>query len=215
MEIQYLTVNLSGTGEQFIQKSRFIGYVKRVESEKDAQAFIHTIKKKHYDANHNCYAYVIGENNHIQKANDDGEPSGTAGIPMLEILKKQNLRDTIVIVTRYFGGVKLGAGGLIRAYGSTVTIALNKTGIVKKIFMKGFKVIVDYPLLGKLENELRESEFVLDTIDYLEQVSFYIYVESNSTNGFTDWIINLTSNQAEIEETINKYLEIPVNGENK
>lgn len=210
METSYLTVNPLGEAEQLIQKSRFIGYVKRVESEDAAQSFIQTLKKKHYDANHNCYAYVIGEGNKIQKANDDGEPSGTAGIPMLEILKKQNLRNTVVVATRYFGGVKLGAGGLIRAYGSTVTLALSATGIVKNVLMKGFKVTVDYHLLGKLENELHESNFVLDKIDYLEQVSFYIYVESESEQNFKDWMVDLTSDQAQFEIIENKYLETPI-----
>src|SRR5699024_10060695 len=116
--------------EQIIQKSRFIGYVKRVETEENALAFIDEIKKKHHDATHNCSAYLIGEHDQIQKANDDGEPTGTAGVPILEVLKKKKLKDTAVVVTRYFGGVKLGAGGLIRAYGSTTSKAINATGIV-------------------------------------------------------------------------------------
>ncbi len=106
-----------------IQKSRFIGYVKRVETEEDAQAFVQEIKKKHHDATHNCSAYMVGEHNQVQKANDDGEPSGTAGVPILEVLKKKDLKDTAVVVTRYFGGIKLGAGGLIRAYSSTTSQA--------------------------------------------------------------------------------------------
>src|SRR5699024_7098601 len=118
---KYYTVKYKGADEVVIQKSRFIGYVKRVESEEEAQNFIQEIKKKHHDATHNCSAYVIGENDQIQKANDDGEPSGTAGIPILEVIKKQHLKDTAVVVTRYFGGIKLGAGGLIRAYGGTTS----------------------------------------------------------------------------------------------
>src|SRR5690625_6094223 len=114
---EYFTVKHSGEDQLMIQKSRLIGYVRRVETEDEAHEFINEIKKKHYDATHNCSAYIIGENDQIQKANDDGEPSGTAGIPMLEVLKRQHLKDTAVVVTRYFGGVKLGAGGLIRAYG--------------------------------------------------------------------------------------------------
>src|SRR5690625_617238 len=124
MLTKYYTVKKSGSTQLMIQKSRFIGYIKRVETEEAAQEFINSIKKKHYDATHNCSAYIIGEHDQIQKANDDGEPSGTAGVPMLEVLKKQNLKDTAVIVTRYFGGIKLGAGGLIRAYGSTTSEAI-------------------------------------------------------------------------------------------
>ncbi|MEW8974906.1 MAG: YigZ family protein, partial [Exiguobacterium sp.] len=113
----YYTVKENGFHEIIIQKSRFITYLARATTEEQAQAFISELKKKHHNANHNCSAYVIGERNEIQKANDDGEPSGTAGVPMLEVLKKRDLRDTVVVVTRYFGGIKLGGGGLIRAYG--------------------------------------------------------------------------------------------------
>src|SRR5690625_6139370 len=112
----YYTVKQDRTHEIIIQKSRFIGYISRVTSEEEAQLFIQTIKKKHYDATHNCSAYLIGDHDQIQKANDDGEPSGTAGIPMLEVLKRLELKNTAVVVNRYFGGIKIGAGGLIRVY---------------------------------------------------------------------------------------------------
>src|SRR5699024_5195396 len=121
MLTEYYTIKGEGSHEVIIQKSRFIGYVKRVVTEEEAQSFIQTIKKKHHDATHNCSAYIIGDHDQIQKANDDGEPSGTAGVPMLEVLKRQTLKNTAVVVTRYFGGTKLGAGGLIRAYGSTTS----------------------------------------------------------------------------------------------
>src|SRR5690606_1047038 len=163
----YYTVKPEGYDEIIIQKSRFIGYVRRVETEDEAKEFIQEIKKKHYDATHNCSAYMIGEHDEIQKANDDGEPSGTAGVPILEVLKKQNLKDTAVVVTRYFGGIKLGAGGLIRAYGNTTSQAIKTTGIVKRQLMQGFSIKVDYTLLGKLENVLRNSEHILETINYL------------------------------------------------
>src|SRR5690606_36119864 len=113
---KYYTVKQAGSHEIIIQKSRFIGYVERVNTENEANEFIQKIKKQHYNATHNCSAYIIGDHDQIQKANDDGEPSGTAGIPMLEVLKRLNLKNTAVVVTRYFGGIKLGAGGLIRAY---------------------------------------------------------------------------------------------------
>src|SRR5690606_2436966 len=102
----YYTIKQSGSHEVIIQKSRFIGHVKRVQTEDEAQAFIQAIKKKHYDATHNCSAYIVGDNDQYQKANDDGEPSGTAGIPMLEVLKRMQLKNTAVVVTRYFGGIK-------------------------------------------------------------------------------------------------------------
>lgn len=210
MLTKYYTVNKSGSAQLMIQKSRFIGYIKRVETEEAAQKFIDTIKKKHYDATHNCSAYIIGEHDHIQKANDDGEPSGTAGVPMLEVLKKQNLKDTVVVVTRYFGGIKLGAGGLIRAYGSTTSEAIKATGIVQRQLVQGISVIVDYTLLGKLENEIRQSKYILDKIDYLEHVEFTVYVKKDEVQKFHEWIIDLTSDQATLTDLDFTYVEIEV-----
>lgn len=206
----YYTVKPEGNDQIIIQKSRFIGYVRRVQTEEEAQAFIQEIKKKHYDATHNCSAYIIGEHDEIQKANDDGEPSGTAGVPILEVLKKQGLKDTAVVVTRYFGGIKLGAGGLIRAYGSTTSQAIKTTGIVKRQLMKGFSITVDYGLLGKLENVLRNSEHILETIHYLENVEFIVFVEDGQETKFTEWIVDLTNDQAKIVELDPKYIEIEV-----
>ncbi|MCA0971557.1 YigZ family protein [Halobacillus litoralis] len=209
----YYTVKPEGSEEVIIQKSRFIGYVKRCETEEQAQEFIQTIKQKHNDATHNCSAYMIGEHDLIQKANDDGEPSGTAGVPMLEVLKKKGLKDTAVVVTRYFGGIKLGAGGLIRAYGGTASQAIDTTGVVRRQLMKEIKVTVPYHLLGKLENEVRQSKYTLDTINYLENVELIIYVESGLEQEFEDWIINLTSNQAKITHGDSSYVEFDVTSE--
>ncbi len=206
----YYTVKKEGMDEIIIQKSRFIGYVRRVETEEAAQHFIQEIKKKHADATHNCSAYMIGENDQIQKANDDGEPIATAGVPMLEVLKKQKLKDTAVVVTRYFGGIKLGAGGLIRAYGNTTSQAIKTTGVVKRQLMQGFSITVDYTLLGKLENELRKSEYILETINYMDKVECIVYVESGKEKEFQVWITNLTSDQAEVKQTAKKYIEIDV-----
>ncbi|UOQ85160.1 YigZ family protein [Gracilibacillus salinarum] len=207
---QYYTVKQEGIDEQSIQKSRFIGYVKRVESEEDAQQFIQSIKKKHADATHNCSAYMIGEHDQIQKANDDGEPSGTAGVPILEVLKKRELKDTAIVITRYFGGIKLGAGGLIRAYASTTTLAINTTGIVERKRMKQFFLKVDYTLLGKLENELRQSDYLLEEIQYLDNVTFHVRVLIGEEDSFTGWITDLTSGNAEVTEGNDSYIEIDV-----
>ncbi|WP_099159868.1 YigZ family protein [Virgibacillus ndiopensis] len=204
----YYTIKQDGSNQFIIQKSRFIGYVRRVETEEAAQAFIQEIKKKHHDANHNCSAYIIGEHDQIQKANDDGEPSGTAGVPILEVLKKQALKDTAVVVTRYFGGVKLGAGGLIRAYGSATSQAIEATGVVKRQLMQGISVTVDYTMLGKLENEIRNSDYILSKIDYLEKVELLVYVQNGQEQSFHDWIVDLTSNQATILNKDVTYIEI-------
>lgn len=208
---KYYTVKPNGSDELIIQKSRFIGYVRRVETEEEANEFIQEIKKKHHDATHNCSAYIIGEHDQIQKANDDGEPSGTAGVPILEVLKKQKLKNTAVVVTRYFGGIKLGAGGLIRAYSSTTSKAIETTGIVKRQLMQGFLITIDYGLLGKMENELRNSPYLVEDTTYLEHVELHVYVENGQEDVFKEWIDDLTNGQAKIEETDKKYIEIEVN----
>ncbi|EZP59548.1 YigZ family protein [Exiguobacterium acetylicum] len=203
----YYTVKENGFHEIIIQKSRFITYLARATTEEQAQAFISELKKKHHDANHNCSAYVIGERNEIQKANDDGEPSGTAGVPMLEVLKKRDLRDTVVVVTRYFGGIKLGGGGLIRAYGSSVSEALNAVGVVERIEHTVVSVTVDYTWLGKLENELRASVHPIDQIHYLDQVQIDVLVKTADVPDFLDWMTNMTNGQAELSSGSTRYLE--------
>lgn len=206
----YRTVKTSGQHEIVIQKSRFICFLNRATTEEEAQAFIEKIKKEHWNATHNCSAYIIGEHDDIQKANDDGEPSGTAGVPMLEVLKKRNLKDTVVVVTRYFGGIKLGAGGLIRAYGGAVSEGLKAVGIVERRLMQVMRTTVDYTWLGKLENELRQSPYQIKEIHYLEQVEIETYVEANDVEAFRQWMINLTNGQANIQAEETEYLEYDI-----
>lgn len=193
--------------EIVIQKSRFIAYVNRAVTEDEAQQFIQEIKKKNWDATHNCSAYMIGENNHIQKANDDGEPSGTAGIPILEVIKKRNLKDTVVVVTRYFGGIKLGAGGLIRAYGRSTTEGINAAGVVERRLVMVMHTKIDYTWLGKVENEMRSSHYLIKDIHYLEDVEIETYVEEENVKAFSDWITEMTNGQAIIKEGKQLYLE--------
>ena len=197
MRSDYKTVKSFGESEIVIQKSRFLTYVKRVETEEEALSFIQDIKKMHHTATHNCSAYIIGEHDHIQKANDDGEPSGTAGFPMLEVLKKQGLKDTAVVVTRYFGGIKLGGGGLIRAYGRATTEGISATGVVERKLHRLMKVAIDYTWLGKVENEARQSPYPLKEILYEEDVSLLLYVPIADTDTFISWMTELTNGQAE------------------
>ena len=194
---RYYTVKGNGEHEIVIQKSRFIAHVARVETEEAAQDFIQKIKKENWNATHNCSAYLIGENDHIQKANDDGEPSGTAGVPILEVLKKKHLKDTVVVVTRYFGGIKLGAGGLIRAYGKSTSEGIDATGIVERKLMKVMSTVIDYTWLGKIENELRSSVYGIKDIHYLDNVEIETYVEDGEVQNFVDWMVELTSGQGE------------------
>ncbi|WP_101843020.1 YigZ family protein [Halobacillus sp. Marseille-P3879] len=205
----YTTVKYQGTHEINIQKSRFIGYVQRCETEEEAQEFIQSIKRKHPDATHNCSAYMIGEHNLIQKANDDGEPSGTAGIPMLEVLKRMDIKDTAVVVTRYFGGIKLGGGGLIRAYSSAASEAIKATGIIIRELVQEVTVSADYSLLGKLENELRNSKYSIKKVHYLEKVEIEVYVKKNEVEEFDNLVTNLTNGQSSITYGDYEYMESP------
>jgi uncharacterized YigZ family protein len=208
----YFTVKGYGEHEIEIQKSRFIAYIERVESEEEAQEFIQRIKKQNWNATHNCSAYMIGENDQIQKANDDGEPSGTAGVPILEVIKKRKLKDTVIVVTRYFGGIKLGAGGLIRAYGKSASEGINATGIVKRTLTRIMHISVEYTLLGRLENELRStSHYALKEIHYKDIVEIETYVSEEQKKEFELWMIELTNGKCKIWEGNITYLEEKIN----
>ena len=204
---RYLTVKQTGEHEISIQRSRFISHLKRVETETEAQEFIQTIKKQHWDATHNCSAYLIGEHDQIQKANDDGEPSGTAGVPILEVLKKRKLKDTVVVVTRYFGGIKLGAGGLIRAYGKATSEGLEAVGIVERKLSQIIHAKFDYTWLGKIEKELRAADYKIKEIHYLDTVEVETYVDESLIQTFKDWIVELTNGQCTIQSGNTVYLE--------
>ncbi|MDN3425892.1 YigZ family protein [Microbacterium sp. APC 3898] len=207
MRENYTTVGDSANAEILIQKSRFIGHVARAETEQQALDFIDSIKLLHRTATHNCSAYLIGEHDSIQKANDDGEPSGTAGFPMLEVLKKQGLKDTVLVVTRYYGGIKLGSGGLIRAYGKSASAAIAAAGVVERKLHHLMKASIDYTWLGKLENEIRQSPYPLDRLEYMEGVDIYIYVPVEKEQEFIDWINEMTNGQADVSITSSEFLE--------
>ncbi|SDM42668.1 uncharacterized protein, YigZ family [Psychrobacillus sp. OK028] len=211
MRKDYKTVQGYGESEINIQKSRFITYINRAESEEEAQDFIINIKEKHKSANHNCSAYIIGEHDNIQKANDDGEPSGTAGVPMLEVLKKQGIKDTVVVVTRYFGGIKLGGGGLIRAYGKATTEGIDAAKVVERKLHHLLKVSIDYTWLGKVENEVRNSVYPLKEINYAELVEVLVYTKADEERDFTNWIAEMTNGQAQIELVDKEFLEFVLN----
>ncbi len=207
MRENYKTIDKLNPCEIIIQKSRFIGYATRAETEKEAIEFIDSIKAKHRGANHNCSAYIIGEHDILQKANDDGEPSGTAGVPILEVLKKQGLKDTVIVVTRYFGGIKLGGGGLIRAYGKTASEAIRSSGVVERKLHSLINVAIDYTWLGKIENEIRQSEYPLDDILYSNGVELHVFVPVEKEHEFFLWVKEMTNGQAEITCLEKRFLE--------
>jgi uncharacterized YigZ family protein len=207
MRANYRTVKGYGESEYIIQRSRFITFVMRVETEEEALDYINNIKKMHHTATHNCSAYMIGEHDDIQKANDDGEPSGTAGVPILEVLKKQKLKDTAIVVTRYYGGIKLGGGGLIRAYGRAASDGIAAAGIVECKLHYLMKVTVEYTWLGKVENEVRQSTYILEDISYMEDVDIFLYVPVEDEDVFLLWMNEITNGQAKISSVTTKFLE--------
>ncbi|MEY8291502.1 YigZ family protein [Carnobacteriaceae bacterium 52-44] len=206
----YRTIRENGIHEIEIKKSRFICHLKRVESEEEAQAFIEEIKKEHWKATHNCSAYTIGMNDDIQRAHDDGEPSGTAGVPMLEIFLKRELKNVAAVVTRYFGGTKLGAGGLIRAYGGAVNEAVDQIGVVERQLQRLIDVTVTYSQSGKVENSLREANYTIQDTLYTENITYQCVVPLEKEEKFIEDITNWTSAQAEIEIGQQAWIEVPV-----
>lgn len=195
---RYRTVEQFGYDEITIEKSIFIGYAKPVTSEEEAIAFIQEIKKKHRDATHNVPAYVLGDHNEIQRCNDDGEPSGTAGVPVLEVLKKEDVRNVVVVITRYFGGIKLGAGGLVRAYTKGAKIALEAGKIVTRLLYQIVIVSIDYTLLGSLQNQLRINKYEIKESVYDNMVHLHIWVEKTDVLQFKKLIVEWTNGRSTV-----------------
>ncbi|MGN7456475.1 YigZ family protein [Paenibacillus pasadenensis] len=206
---RYRSLREPGSKEIVIKKSRFIGYGRPVESEAEAIAFIEEIKKLHWNATHNCSAYVVGERDEHQKASDDGEPSGTAGKPILEVIKHQGLKNVAIVVTRYFGGIMLGAGGLIRAYTDGAVAAIEAAGAITNVLHREIAVEVDYTWYGKLENELHARGVLVGSVDFTDRVVVRCLPPAAESDRFIDWMTDLTQGQAGISagETIYVALE--------
>lgn len=210
MDKSIITIKQAHSIENVISKSRFIAYIKPVSTENEAKAFIDEIKIKHKDATHNCSAYTVGPEMNIQKANDDGEPSGTAGIPMLEILKKLEIHNVCVVVTRYFGGIKLGAGGLIRAYSGAVRDVIYDMGRVELREAIPVTVTLDYDQTGKFEYELASTTFLLREQFYTDKVSYQIDVVKNEYDTFIDFLNRITSGNYDLKQEVIKLLPFDI-----
>lgn len=210
MDKSIITIKQAHSIENVISKSRFIAYIKPVSTENEAKAFIDEIKTKHKDATHNCSAYTVGPEMNIQKANDDGEPSGTAGIPMLEILKKQEIHNVCVVVTRYFGGIKLGSGGLIRAYSGAVSDVIYDIGRVELREAIPVTVTLDYDQTGKFEYELASTTFLLREQFYTDKVSYQIDVVKNEYDAFIDFLNRITSGNYDLKQEDLKLLPFDI-----
>lgn len=204
---KYNTVSKQAEAEISIKKSRFIATVKPVKSQEEADAFLEKLRKKYWNATHNCYAYQIGRRNEIQRFSDDGEPQGTAGKPILELLKGEKLTDTIVVVTRYFGGTELGTGGLVRAYGKSAKAGVLAAGITKCVLMRRYVVTIPYTLVGKIQYLLAENNYVTEDESYTDDVSLTVLVEEDRCGSFEKQIIEHTSAEADIVKGETVYIK--------
>lgn len=195
---RYKTVLEMGEGEIIEKKSRFIGTACPVSSEQEAKVFIESMKKKYYNASHNAFAFQV-EGDTIQRMSDDGEPSGTAGLPILELLKGEDLKNTVVNVTRYFGGTLLGTGGLVRAYGKAAKEGILSAKIIEKILYQIMHVTVDYGASGKVQYEALQNNHVIQDTVYTDQVAFVILTEFALAKGFSKRLADLTGGAANIQ----------------
>ncbi|EES49913.1 YigZ family protein [Clostridium botulinum] len=199
--MSYITIRNFGEDRFEEKKSEFIGYAKRVESEEEAKAFVSEIKNMHKQARHNCWAYVIGENMNIQRYSDDGEPQGTAGIPILEVMKKSGITDCAVVVTRYFGGVLLGTGGLTRAYTKGASISIKSAGIVEKVVGLKLTLEMDYDLFGKVQYVCAQNLWHIEETEYTDKVIVYILVEKDIIENMEKEMIECSSGKIIISKS--------------
>ncbi|MGY4904585.1 YigZ family protein [Streptomyces sp. 900116325] len=199
MQEQYRTVARAGVHETEINRSRFICALAPAATEQEAQDFVARIRRQHPTATHNCFAYVIGADASVQKASDDGEPGGTAGVPMLQMLMRREMRYVAAVVTRYYGGVKLGAGGLIRAYGGVVGEALDELGTITRQRFRLATITVGHQRAGRLENDLRATGLAVREVRYAEAVIIEIGLPDSDVESFRSWLADATAGEALLE----------------
>lgn len=212
MQREYYTV-LNAAQDEFIErKSRFIGYIKPISCEEEAIAFINEIKSQNWDATHNVYAYYLKDETEIQRYSDDGEPQGTAGLPVLEVIKKQGLQDVVIVVTRYFGGILLGASGLIRAYGKGAAAAVEAAGRIHKLLSRQVAVTVDYTDLGRVQNTLIQKSYIIEDIVYTQDVEVHVLVPLEGVEGLIKLMVETTNGGCLIEEREEKYMVLDMEG---
>lgn len=210
METDYLTIQATGQHSLTIKKSRFITDIARVTTEDEAKAFLATVSAREPKANHHCWAYVIGEHDEIQRESDNGEPSGTAGVPILTVLQRNRLHNVIAVVTRYFGGIKLGAGGLIRAYSNATSTAIEAVGVVKRVRQREMTLAVDYANYDRLNHYLTEEKIATLDTAYTDNVAVTIAVDLDAVAATQQAITNLLSDRLTVTLGDVIYNEVPV-----
>ena len=209
--MEFRTIKENGQVQEEIKKSRFICHAKRVYSEEEARDFITAIKKEHYKATHNCSAFIVGERSEIKRTSDDGEPSGTAGVPMLGVLENHNLTNLCVVVTRYFGGIKLGAGGLIRAYAGSVALAVKEIGIIEIKEQAGIAIQMSYAQYQEYSNFLREHKLTEIDTNFTDQIDTIIYVDKEEKENIKSALVEFFNGKVTLTDQGLREVEVPVN----
>lgn len=205
----YLTIKDNANHEIIIKKSRFICSLARIQSEDDAKQFINDVSAANRKANHNCFAYLLGDDDHIQRESDNGEPSGTAGVPILESLQLTHVHNVCAVVTRYFGGIKLGAGGLIRAYSNVTSETLHKAGLVQRVEQTILQITVPYNLHDQLLYFLKEKHIEVADEQYSVQVTTNIFVDNSQSDALANDLTNRFSGQLSVKKAGQRFNEIP------
>ena len=208
--MEFRTIKEDGQVQEEIKKSRFICHIKRVTTEDEAREFINTIKKEHYKATHNCSAFILGERSEMKRSSDDGEPSGTAGVPMLGVLENHQLTNVCAVVTRYFGGIKLGAGGLIRAYAGSVALAIKEIGSVHIKEQLGLRLTLSYSQYQELPNFLKAKQLQEQDTSFTEQVQTTIFVDKDDKDSVIEKLIELFNGKIDIVEQGLRKVEVPI-----
>ncbi|MBZ2116218.1 YigZ family protein [Streptococcus gordonii] len=208
--MEFKTIKETGRVEEEIKKSRFICHVKQVETEEEARDFINSIKKEHYKATHNCSAFILGEKSEIKRTSDDGEPSGTAGIPMLGVLESHQLTNLCVVVTRYFGGIKLGAGGLIRAYAGCVALAVKEIGLVEIKEQVGLRLQLSYSQYQEYANFLKSENLMEFDTEFTDSVATTIFVNKEDQNRIEKGLIEFFNGKVQLSNQGIRQVEVPI-----
>lgn len=201
----YKTVQNDANAEMVERKSRFIGYCRPVKTQDEAIDFINEIRSIHRQATHNVYAYVLRENN-IMRYSDDGEPAGTAGVPVLEVIKKEGLTDVAVVVTRYFGGILLGAGGLVRAYGKSAKLGIDAAVRIEKIYCDLYLIRCDYSTYGKLEYAINTEGYILKDCAFENDVCISVGVKPEQKDKFLKTVADISGGNAQVKELPGEYI---------
>ena len=195
---KYKTILNEGTAEIVEKKSRFIANVRPVKTEEEARTFIEEMKKKYWDARHNVFAYQIGERNEIQRFSDDGEPQGTAGMPVLTVLSGEDIKNCCIVVTRYFGGTLLGTGGLVRAYGRSAKEGVLNVCIAEITTFRQYSIVTEYAMQGKIQYEIMQGEYIIKDTNFTDKVEFIVLAEEEKAEKFESSITDISAGKAKI-----------------